>query len=44
MVIVCGQIYDDVIPLVVSIDGVETEIRVCLITEYKSVGRLHALR
>ena len=40
MVIVCGQVYDDVIPFVVSVDGMETEIRVGLITECRSVGRL----
>ena len=43
MIIVCAQIYDDVIPFVVSVDSVETEIRVGLIAECKSVGRLHAL-
>ena len=42
MVVVCGQVYDDVIPLVVSIDCVETEVWVGLIAEWGSVGRLHA--
>lgn len=35
MVIICGQVDDDVIPFIVCIDGVETEIRVGLIPECK---------
>ena len=43
MVIIGGQVYDDVIPFIVSINGVETEIRVGLIPEYKSAGPLKTL-
>lgn len=39
MVIVGGQVYDDVIPFIVSIDGVETKVWVSLIAGYRSVGR-----
>jgi len=40
MVIVGNQVYDDVIPFVVGIDGMETEVRVRLLAECKSVCRL----
>ena len=35
MVVVCGQVDDDVIPFIVCIDGVEAEVRVSLIPERK---------
>jgi len=38
MVIVGGHVDNDVIPLVVSIDGVETEVRVGLIAGWKSAS------
>lgn len=40
MVIVGGQIYDDVIPIVVGVDGVETEVGVGLTAGCKSAVRV----
>jgi len=40
MIIVGGQVYDDVIPFVVGIDGMETKVRVGLLAKYESVCRL----
>lgn len=38
MVIVGGQVDDDVITFIVSVDGMETEVGVGLIAECKSAG------
>ena len=38
MVIVGGQIYDDIVPFIVSVDGMETEVRVGLVAEYMQIS------
>ena len=44
MVVIGRQVYDDVIPFIVSVDGVEAEVRVGLIAGCRSAGHLTCRR